>query len=845
MWNVSLPIERWTWSSNAKDIGVLYLIFALLSGLIGASFSVLIRLELSGPGVQFISDNQVYNSIITAHAIIMIFFMVMPALIGGFGNFLTPVILGGPDMAFPRLNNISLWLLIPSLLLFIFASQVENGAGTGWTLYPPLSSIQSHSGASVDLAIFALHLSGLSSLLGAMNFMTTVFNMRGGGMTLHTVALFAWAVLVTAVLLLLSLPVLAGAITMLLTDRNFNTSFFEVAGGGDPVLFQHLFWFFGHPEVYILIIPGFGIISTVVAMGAVKGVFGYLGMVYAMISIGFLGFVVWSHHMYTVGLDVDTRAYFTAATLIIAVPTGIKIFSWLGTTYGGSLTLRTYLKFALGFIVMFTIGGLSGVVLANASLDIAFHDTYYVVAHFHYVLSMGAVFALFSGWYFWTPKINGLMYNFAPSILHFWIFFIAVNITFFPQHFLGLQGMPRRISDYPDAYTGWNIISSIGSLLSIIATGIFLNLLYNQLVYGKSALRDQWKVVGFFVDTVRSANRWAHSLEWSLDSPPKVHAFINAPSSFIRSINIKEVLCFLFIVTFLFIILTSFIGEYFLYIYLDLVYQGSDMQLYQGGCFGITDGSSLEGYSGTGGDSSAESRAGQSMDNASSIEQNAHNNDYVHTGSGAGSAVPTNDEASQVSNGGIVRSSMDLDPETRARMVIEQAQGDTDMLRAYMELEQQVLGSHPLGPGGGQCTESIRYMDLIHNEMERVLSPDANSNYSHSGSSSPSIHAESLHNYPSERVPVATTSSSDPGHVNLTRSDSGLANPAMITNPVTVVNPAIVTNPEIVTTAVNSDIQNTRDTVDFSQEESHGVKHPRSSSTSSSTGGYNKRPRQD
>jgi cytochrome c oxidase subunit 1 len=531
MTQVSLPIERWTWSSNAKDIGVLYLIFALLAGLIGTSFSVLIRLELSGPGIQFISDNQLYNSIITAHAIVMIFFMVMPALIGGFGNFLTPVILGGPDMAFPRLNNISLWLLVPSLLLFIFASQVENGAGTGWTLYPPLSSIQSHSGASVDLAIFALHLSGLSSLLGAMNFMTTVFNMRGAGMTLHTVALFAWAVLVTAVLLLLSLPVLAGAITMLLTDRNFNTSFFEVAGGGDPVLFQHLFWFFGHPEVYILIIPGFGIISTVVAMGAVKGVFGYLGMVYAMISIGFLGFVVWSHHMYTVGLDVDTRAYFTAATLIIAVPTGIKIFSWLGTTYGGSLTLRTYLKFALGFIVMFTIGGLSGVVLANASLDIAFHDTYYVVAHFHYVLSMGAVFALFSGWYFWTPKINGLMYSFAPSILHFWIFFIAVNVTFFPQHFLGLQGMPRRISDYPDAYTGWNIISSLGSLLSIIGTGVFLNLLYNQLVNGKDALRDQWKSISFFVDIVRSSNRWSHSLEWSLDSPPKTHAYVMSPAS--------------------------------------------------------------------------------------------------------------------------------------------------------------------------------------------------------------------------------------------------------------------------------------------------------------------------
>ena len=518
---------RWFCSTNHKDIGILYLITAGVIGCISVAFTMYMRLELMEPGVQYMltadgaPNGHLWNVMITAHGVLMMFFVVIPALFGGFGNYFMPLHIGAPDMAFPRLNNLSYWLFVAGsslavVSLFVPGGNGQLGSGVGWVLYPPLSTTE--AGMSMDFAIFAVHLSGASSILGAINIITTFLNMRAPGMTLMKVPLFAWSIFITAFMILLALPVLAGAITMLLTDRNFGTTFFDPAGGGDPVLYQHILWFFGHPEVYIIVVPAFGIISHVISTFSKKPIFGYSGMVFAMVGIAVLGFVVWAHHMYTVGMSKNSQAYFMLATMVIAVPTGIKIFSWIATMWGGSIEFRVPMLWAFGFLFLFTVGGVTGIVLSQAGIDRAYHDTYYVVAHFHYVMSLGAVFGIFCGIYYWMGKMTGRQFPERLGQIHFWMMFIGANITFFPQHFLGRQGMPRRYIDYPEAFAYWNYVSSIGAFISGLSFLLFLYIVWYTVTKGQK---------------ITNPNYWNDelgTLEWTLPNPPPAHTFEVLPT---------------------------------------------------------------------------------------------------------------------------------------------------------------------------------------------------------------------------------------------------------------------------------------------------------------------------
>ena len=510
-------IKKWTQSTNHKDIGSIYFIFGVWAAFIGIALRNIIRFELSIPS-SLIKRDQLYNSIVTSHAFLIIFFIVIPIIIGGFGNWLIPLFLLACDIAFPRINNARFWLIFSSLRVLFLSIISSQGSGTGWTIYPPLSSLEYHYGSSVDITIFSLHLAGVSSLIRSLNFLSSIIIIRQKSIILEICSLFSWSIIITTFLLLLALPVLAGAITILLTDRNFNTSFFNPSGGGDPILFQHLFWFFGHPEVYILIIPGFGIVSQVISYYSIKKeAYSTLRIVYAILSIGFLGFIVWAHHIFTVGLDVDTRAYFTAATIIIAIPTGIKIFRWIATCSTSKIIFDSPIIWRIGFLFLFSLGGLTGIVLSNSSLDIVLHDSYYVVAHFHYVLSIGAVFTIIAALNFWFPLIFGIQMNEILLKRQFLGIFVGVNITFFPQHFLGLNGIPRRYSEYPDSFLNFNILSSWGSLISSIIRTIFILILWESF----------------------SRNRFILFIDYQNSIPEFLNSIILEDHTFMLSVEIK------------------------------------------------------------------------------------------------------------------------------------------------------------------------------------------------------------------------------------------------------------------------------------------------------------------
>ncbi len=504
-------IMRWITTTNHKDIGNMYLIVALAMFFVGGAMALVIRAELFQPGLQLVNPH-FFNQMTTLHALIMVFGAVMPAMVG-FANWQVPLMIGAPDMALPRLNNWSFWLLPFAAVMLVSTLFMEGGApAAGWTMYPPLVQ---QTGDAFPFLIFTVHLLGMSSILGAINIIVTIINMRAPGMTLLKMPMFVWTWLITAFLLIAVMPVFAGAVTMLLTDQYFGTSFFNTAGGGDPVLFQHLFWFFGHPEVYIMVLPAFGLISQVIPTFARKPLFGYASMVYATAAIAFLSMIVWAHHMFTVGMPISGQLYFMYATVLIAVPTGVKVFNWLATMWRGSMTFETPMLFALGVVVMFTFGGFTGVMMGTAPTDVQYHDSYFIVAHFHYTLVTGAVFAIFSGAYYWLPKWTGYMYDEKLGKLHFWLTAISFNVLFFPQHFLGLAGMPRRIPDYALQFADWNMVSSIGGFVFGVVQLIFLWVVIKAVRGGEPATDEVWED--------------AEGLEWTLSSPPPYHSFNEAP----------------------------------------------------------------------------------------------------------------------------------------------------------------------------------------------------------------------------------------------------------------------------------------------------------------------------